>query len=650
MRWRDKIFGLLIWAPLMLAAQSALAAGWSHYGGDESGRRYSQAGQITKANVDGLEIAWTYRTGDAGERYVDRDNRAFEATPILVGDTLYLSTPYGQVHAVDARTGERRWMHDTAPPNDREYSEHTSRGVSYWYDEFAPPTNRHCLARIFFGTRDARLVALDAETGGLCGDFGEGGQVDLNVGSRPKSKGNYLITSPPVVFGNLVITGSAIGDNGAVDLELGIVRALDARTGEVVWAWDPIPRDGLDPAAAEWEADQLAKTGAANAWSILSLDTALGIIYVPTGSASPDFYGGERLGPNRHANSVVALDARTGELVWAQQLVHHDLWDYDVPAQPTLVELERDGETIPALVQITKMGMLFVFDRRTGEPVFPIEERPVPPSDVAGEEAAATQPFSSLPPLVSHAPFTEDDAWGLTFVDRWLCQREARRYRSKGIYTPPSLEGTIMTPAWIGGGNWGGVAFDPARQYAIVNVSHVPAVVELLPREEFEQQRQDPDHPDSQYTAQRGTPYGMRRQALLSPFGVPCSEPPWGTIAAMDLTRGEIAWQVPLGTTEDLAPWLPDALQIQGVPNIGGPMVTSSGLVFIGAAMDDYLRAFDVESGQELWKGRLPAGGQATPMTYERGGRQYVVIAAGGHGGAGTTLGDYVVAFALPEY
>lgn len=638
-----RVFLFFIFLPLVTAAESA----WPTYGSDPGGRQFADIEQITPDNVARLTEVWRYRTGDDGAGFSDPDNRAFEATPILIGRTLYLSTPFGQIHAIDAANGELKWKFDTAPPKDRDYSEHTSRGVSYWRDEFAPPATRACLSRIFFGTRDARLVALDALTGEPCEDFGEGGEVDLNEGSRPKWPGNYLITSPPVVYRNLVITGSAVGDNGAVDLEYGIVRALDARTGDLVWAWDPIPRDGSDPAAAEWQPDQLARTGAANAWSILSLDPELGNVYIPTGSASPDFYGGERLGDNRHANSVVALDASTGELVWARQLVHHDVWDYDMPAQPTLVDLRRGNETIPALVQLTKMGMLFVLDRRTGEPVFDIEERPVPQNPVAGEVLSKTQPFSSIPPFVSHAAITEDDAWGLLLLDRWHCQRQMRRYRSEGIYTPPSLEGTIMTPAWTGGGNWGGVAFEPSRQYAVAFVMDVPAVIQLLPREVFNREREDPTYPDSEYTAQRGTPYGMRRGLLTSFLGVPCTAPPWGLLVATDLASGEIAWRVPVGTTSDFAPWPFD--DIPGMVGIGGPMVTSSGLVFIGAVLEHYLRAFDLESGDELWKARLPAGAQTTPMTYELDGRQYVVTVAGGYGGMGTELSDHVIAFALPD-
>jgi quinoprotein glucose dehydrogenase len=381
---------------------------------------------------------------------------------------------------------------------------------------------------------------------------------------------------------------------------------------------------------------------------MFSVDPGRGLVFIPTGSASPDFFGGERLGDNTYANSLVALRADNGQVAWHRQLVHHDLWDYDLAAQPMLIDIERDGKSIAAVAQATKTGLLFVFDRETGEPVFEIVERPVPASDVPGETAAPTQPFPATPPLMSHAAVTPQDAWGLTFYDRGKCRSLIERYRSEGIFTPPSTRGSIVSPSYVGGVNWGSLAFDNQRQLVIAAVNHVAAVVTLIPREEFDAASESGTWPDSQFTAQEGAPYGMRREILLSPWGLPCTAPPWGTLAAVDLRRNAIRWQVMLGSTAGKTPSFLPAPTI-GMPHMGGPMVTAAGLVFIGAATDDYLRAFDVETGRELWKAKLPAGGQATPMSYVVGGRQYVVIAAGGHGGLGTTRGDHVVAFALPR-
>lgn len=637
--------GLMLLTALAAPVPAAEDTGWPAWGNDPGGSRYAEVDEITRANVGDLAIAWTYRTGDLGEGFPSRERMAFEATPILLDGILYLSTPYGQVHAVEAATGQSVWRFDAELPDDRHYSENTSRGVSIWRDERAAPDAR-CAVRVFVGTLDARLIALDAASGEPCPGFGAGGTVDLNEGSRPRDRGDYLVSSPPAIWRDRVITGSAVGDNRAVDLELGIVRAFDARSGELLWSWDPIPRSTDNPVYGEWTEAAARATGAANAWSVLSVDEARGLVFVPVGSASPDFYGGERPGDNRHANSLVALDAASGDVRWARQLVHHDLWDYDVPAQPVLMELERDGASVPAVIQSTKMGMLFVFHRETGEPLFDMVERPVPQDAVPGEVPSATQPFSALPPLVDHGPLGPDDAWGLTFWDRGRCAELFERYRSDGIYTPPTTQGTILWPGYSGGSNWGSVSVDPARQLVIANVNHLPFVVQLIERADLAGVHDSGRYPDSEFARQAGTPYGMRRELIASPLGVPCTAPPWGTLAAMDLRKGTIAWQVPLGTSRDLAPW--PFWYIDGVPNMGGSVVTAGGLVFIGAATDDYLRAFDVTTGEELWRGRLPAGGQATPMTYRVAGRQYVVIAAGGHGGAGTTRGDYLVAFALP--
>jgi quinoprotein glucose dehydrogenase len=631
--------------PLAVHAADVSNSEWPTYGNDPGGSRYAPLTQVTRDNVAKLTQVWSYQTGDLGAGFPSAKRMAFEATPILVDGVLYVSTPYGHVHAINATTGERLWQFDAHLPNDRSYAENTSRGVSAWRDPDAA-ASAPCALRILFGTLDARLIALDAKTGLACADFGNNGTVDLNEGSRPRDAGNYLVTSPPALWHNLVITGSAVGDNRAVDNELGIVRAFDARTGAMVWSWDPIPRTPDNPMYSEWTPEAAKITGAANAWSVLSLDVERGLLFVPVGSASPDFFGGERTGDNRHANSIVALSAATGEVVWARQLVHHDVWDYDMPAQPVLIELQRAGETIPAVVQATKMGMLFVLDRRTGDPLYGIEERAVPRNGVDGEVLSPTQPFSALPSLVPNAPLTAADAWGFTPWDRGKCADQISALRSEGIYTPPSLQGTVEWPGYSGGSNWGSVSFDPAHQFVIANTNRLPFVVQLIKRDELKATYESKVYPDSEFARQTGTPYGMRRQLLSSPIGVPCTAPPWGTLTAMNLATGAIAWQVPLGTSRDLAPW--PVWFIDGVPNMGGSIVTAGGVIFIGATTDNFLRAFDVETGAELWRGRLPAGGQATPMTYTQNGRQYVVISAGGHGGMGSTRGDYVVAFALP--
>ncbi len=620
---------------------------WGSYGGDPGGNRHAPLQQINRQNVRQLEIAWTYRTGELGADFARAENLTFEATPILVRGSLYLSTATNIVIALDPVSGQQRWRYDPRIDRTRRYSEATSRGVSSWIDAAAEPTAA-CAHRILMGTLDARLIALDGRTGRPCRDFGNGGKVDLNEGVRAGSAGNYLVTSPPAIYRNIAIVGSAIGDNGGVELQRGIVRAFDVRSGKQLWSWDPIPTSSEEATRRGWQPQSAQRTGAANAWSVLSVDAGRGLVFVPTGSASPDYYGGERKGDNNYANSLVALHAETGAIAWHRQLVHHDLWDYDVPAQPMLIDIERDNKSIPAVVQATKTGMLFVFDRETGEPVFEVVERPVPQTDVAGETISPTQPFPATPALVSHAAVTPQDAWGLTFYDRGKCRDLISHYRSEGIFTPPSLQGTIESPGFAGGVNWGSTAFDSERQLVIAAVNHIPMVVTLIPREQFDAARRSDAWPDSDFAAQTGTPYGVRRELLASPFGLPCTAPPWGTLAAIDLRRNAIRWQVMLGSTRDMTPWFVPASTL-GMPNMGGPMVTDGGLAFIGAATDNYLRAFDIETGRELWKGRLPAGGQATPMSYEANGRQFVVIAAGGHGKLGTKRGDHVVAFALPE-
>jgi quinoprotein glucose dehydrogenase len=624
-------------------AQNFLPEVWSHYGGDPGGSRYSHLSQIDRDNVANLQVAWTYSTGEAEhEEGTDRSGACsrchssdanFEATPIYAAGRLYLSTPLNRAIALDPETGAEIWRYDPHIKLDIGRSEgFTSRGVSYWAASSA--TGAVCVRRVFLATVDARLISLDAETGLPCREFGSDGVVALDVGVGDVDEGQYGVTSPPAVVGDVVIIGSAIGDNRRVDLEHGTVRGYDARTGELAWSWDPIPRGPDDPGWDTWTPDAARRTGGANAWSAISADPERDMVFLPLGASAPDFYGGERIGANLFANSVVALRASTGEYLWHFQVVHHDLWDYDLAAQPALVTVSREGRDVDAVVVAGKTGHVFVLDRETGEPLFPVEERPVPPSDVPGEEAWPTQPFPVLPPPLHPQSIAMEDAWGVTPEEEAYCKQQFEQYRLGEIFTPPSLEGTLMFPGFAGGVNWGSVAIDRERKILVTNVFRMAMWVRLHPRA-----------PGSTGGNQRGTPYTMTRAPLLSPTGLPCNKPPWGTLVAVNLVSGEIEWEIPFGGIPDLVE-VPGS-ENWGSPSFGGPMITAGGLIFIAAAMDDFIRAFDIETGEEVWKASLPAGGQATPMTYEVAGKQYIVIAAGGHGNLGTTLGDYVVAFAL---
>jgi quinoprotein glucose dehydrogenase len=635
--------------PYQVLAQSRGASDWGFYGGDSFGRRFSNLDQINRGNVGQLKLAWTYRTGELGAGFARAGKLTFEATPVLAYGALYLETATNIVIALDPQSGQEHWRFDPHIDRARHYSDVAARGVSLWEDADLRQSAVACRRRLFTGTLDARLLSLDAESGWPCAGFGRDGFVDLTQGIHVRDAGAYVVTSPPAIYGNLVIVGSAIGDNRAVRLERGVIRAFDARTGALLWSFDPIPDSPGHPAAGEWEPAQAQASGAANAWWVMTIDEEHGLVLIPTSSASPDFYGGLRLGSNRNADSLLVLDAATGKLAWQQQLVHHNLWDYDLAAQPVLGDIELGGAPVPAVIQATKTGMLYVFDRTHGRPLYPITERPVPESHVPGEQAARTQPFSSLPALVPQAAVRPEDAWGLTFWDRGKCRDLIKSLRNEGIFTPPDLRGTLLSPGYIGGVDWGGIVFDEQRQRVIAAVNQLPMVVTLLTAEQLALQSQSGEYPHSEFARQDGAPYAVRREPLLSPLGLPCTPPPWGTLVSVDLRRNRIAWQVPLGSTEGLTPWFVPAREF-GMPNMGGPIATAGDLVFIGAAIDSYLRAFDIETGRELWKFKLPAGGQATPMTYRAGPdqRQYVVISAGGHGPLGTHRGDYVMAFALP--
>ena len=629
------------------------AVDWSANGRDAQGTRYSPASDITRTNIGRLAVAWTYRTGETDPRFKTKKETAFEATPLVVDGTMYLGTPLGRVIALDPATGRERWVFDPKIDRDVRYGDFASRGVSTWLDESAP-AGAVCRRRIFVATAQSQLFAVDARDGRPCAGFGRNGMVDLKAGLRipPFEPGAYSMTSPPLVVNGLVITGSSVADNSRPNPASGEVRAYDARTGTRQWTWDPIPQDPKDPAFGEWRGAMAHQTGAANAWSILAADPERDLVFVPTGSAAPDYYGVLRLGNNRYANSIVALRASTGRLVWAFQTVHHDLWDYDNASPPALVTVTHGGAPIPAVVQATKSGMLFVLNRETGQPIFPVEERPVPASDIPEEQASPTQPFTAVTPPLSPHRFSTDSIWSTSDADRAACHAAIDGLRNEGIFTPPSVRGTFVMPSNIGGAHWGGVAVDPVRQIAVVPVNRVAAVVQLIPREGFNHEQAMAEDKrlghDYEYNGMWGTPYVMRRRILLSPSGLPCTPPPFGTLVAIDLKTGGRLWEVPLGSAARLLPPEQAAKMPAewGSPSLGGPIVTAGGVVFIGAALDRWLHAFDIETGRELWRGPLPESGKATPMSYRlASGEQFVVIAVGGGGAWG--IGDYVVAFRL---
>jgi len=640
------VLNLIFVSFLCLFAAKSDGSDWPAYGRDAGGSRYSPLSQINRDNVKNLKAVWTYRTGDVADGSRTAETSQFEATPIMVDGTLYLSTPFNRVIALDPATGTERWTFDPKLDLSVPYAEGlTSRGVSTWLDR-TRAAGESCRRRIFVATNDGRLIALDGITGKTCTDFGKDGQIELTRGIGPFRPGEYHFTSPPAIAGDLVVVGSTVEDSVRVDAPSGVVRAFDARSGTLRWSWNPIPQEQTDPAWKTWKAGSAARTGAANVWSVISVDAARDLIFLPTSCSSPDFYGGERQGNNLYSSSVVALRASTGKLVWYFQVVHHDVWDYDVPAQPVLVSVRRGGREIPAVVIATKMGHIFLLDRQTGKPLLPVEERSVPQDAAPGEELSPTQPFPILPSPLDPQTLTPEDAWGITEADRRWCRERIKSLRSEGIFTPPSLQGSVIYPGSIGGVAWGGVSVDPQHSSLIANTNRIPFIVTLIPRERYEAEKTA--HPYADIAPQTGTPYAMRRDLLRTRSGVLCNAPPWGTLSAVDLSSGKVRWQVPLGTIPNLAR-VPGS-SAWGSPNLGGSIVTAGGLVFIAAAMDQYFRAFDVETGKELWKSTLPAGGQATPMTYAgRDGKQYVVIAAGGHGRLGTTLGDYVIAFALPS-
>jgi len=579
--------------PAVLGPRSADGSDWTAYGKDALGSRYSPLAEINRENVSSLTVAWTFHTGEPLPTASAK--RSLEVTPVVVNGVMYVSTPLGKIFALDPVTGREIWRYDAKVEASTRFGDFTNRGVSIWRD------------RVIAITVDGRLMALSASTGQPVTSFGDGGTVDLRRALRnaPLEFSEYEVTSPPAIVNDLIVVGSAVADNNRTDAASGEVRAYDARTGAFRWSWDPVPQDPNDPGYRTWEGPNAHRTGAANAWSVIAADPARDMVFVPTSSASPDYFGGERLGRNDYANSIVALRASTGKVLWQFQTVHHDLWDYDNASPPLLATVRGQ----PAVIQTTKTGMMFVLNRETGRPIFPVEERPVPASTVPGERAWPTQPFSSLPPLSPHS-------WNAQ-TSNAACQELIRGKRNEGIFTPPSLEGTLVIPSNIGGAHWGGLTFDPEHQIAVVPVNRLAAVVQIIPATgaDLDALRSERSRIGYEDTRMRGTPYIMRRKILFVPPGVACTPDPTGALVAIDLKTGTRKWEAPLP------------------PQLGGPISTAGGLVFIAATIDAQLRAFDIETGRELWRADLPGGGKATPMTYRGAdGRQYVVIAAGGDG------------------
>jgi quinoprotein glucose dehydrogenase len=623
---------------------SGPTARWPHYAGDPAGRSYSPLTQIRADNVAALELAWEHRSGDFSGATPTQSRTSFGARPIVPNDTLYYCTPYNNVIALDPETGRQRWRFDAQLANRKLEGPYplVCRGVSYWRE----PELRGavCEERILTATIDSELIALDARTGAPCADFGKGGRVDLREGVGVAPAWETYSTSPPLVLGDAVVVGALVSDNLRVDAPSGVIRAFDARSGALRWAWDPVPPDWKTRERAPGE--PLYTAGTPNAWSILSGDAERGLVFVPTGNPSPDLFNAIRAGLDYYGSSVVALKAETGEVAWHFQTVHKDVWDYDVPAQPSLFQIPGVGNGRPGVIALTKHSFLFLLDRETGAPLYPVEERPAPQGGVIDEVLSPTQPWPTHPGPLAPTSVRPEDAFGFTPIDRNDCREKIAALHNEGLFTPPSLEPSIVYPGTAGGPNWGGASIDEAQGVAYLNIMRAAMVAQLVPRAAFEHlDWRSVTYPTELYPMS-GAPYGVKRGPLLSRFGAPCIPPPWGTLVAVDLKTGRKRWEVTLGTTRDQAPfplWFP-----LGAPNLGGTLATAGGVVFIGATTDKFVRAFDAATGETLWKFRTPFTANATPMTYRlsKNGKQFVVIAAGGHGWS--EPGDALLAFALP--
>lgn len=617
---------------------------WPNFGNDAGGSQFSGLDQINVGNVSQLKVAWIHRSGDVSEPGSPTGATNYEVTPIHANGTLYYCTPFNRVFALDPATGQEKWVFDPTvaagpdgkPRLTKPKRATTCRGVSYW-QAATPEEGAPCQRRIFKADAFGNIYAIDADTGQACADFGAGqGHAGYVSQLEYDNHGEGLaggMGSPVTIIGDVVVATSSAND-GLSNAADGMVRGFDARSGDLKWEFDPIPEDKRDV------------TGAANVWSTTSADLQRGLVFLPTTSPSTDYYGGGRLFDIPLSDATVALSAETGQVAWAFQTVHHDLFDYDLVGHPLLVTIKKDGRDIDVAITQTKMGWLFVFDRQTGAPVWPIEERPVPQSDVPGEQSSATQPVPIGIAAFAGQTIKREDLFGLTPFDKAWCQREFDKMRYDGMYTPPSQKGSLLFPSALGGGNWGGAAFDPATNTLVVKAENLATRIKFITKADIA--ADDKSFPMVDYLTRplKGTPYRIEGEVFMSPLGIPCTPTPWGTLAAIDMGTGQLKWKIPLGQVKKYGVTIPASFG-WGSPNIGGPIVTGGGLIFVSAAMDEKLRALDIANGQELWVGKLPAPGMAMPMTYMSGSKQYVVIAAGGHNRAETKLGDSIVAFSL---
>ncbi|PTE21939.1 membrane-bound PQQ-dependent dehydrogenase, glucose/quinate/shikimate family [Cereibacter changlensis JA139] len=616
---------------------------WHQYGRTQYGQRYSPLQQINIQNVGELEQVWQYQTGDV-KLPQDVTETTYQVTPLKVGDNLYICTPHNLAIALDAASGEEIWRYDANSGLEPDRQHQTCRGVTYWRDP-ARAADAACAERIYMPTADARLIALDARTGTLCTGFGDGGVLRLERGMPYNPAGYYYSTSPPIAVNGRLIFGGAVNDNFSIQSPSGVIRAFDINTGALLWNWDSGNPD--DTAPIDYEAGETYVANSPNSWSVFSVDEERGLVYIPLGNQVPDQLGmGRSEAVEEHSSSIVALNVTTGQREWVFQTVHHDLWDMDVPAQPVLIDLTQpDGSTLPALVGPTKQGDIYVLNRETGEPILPVTEEPAPGGAIPEDFTAPTQPTSAL--TFKPDMLREKDMWGVSVFDQLACRIQYHRLNYEGRYTPPSINGTIVYPGNFGVFNWGSIAVDPERQVMFGMPTYLPFTSRLVPAADIPAPVEGATASEQGLNRNEGAPYGVVMGPFLGILGVPCSAPPWGYVAGADLRTGEIAWQHRNGTVRDMTP-LPLPFKL-GVPGIGGPIITKGGVAFLGATVDNYLRGYDLTTGEQLWKARLPAGGQSTPMTYMQDGRQYLVMVAGGHGSVGTKPGDYVIAYALPE-